>query len=170
MAQAQMVGTLKLRSDKIPFLAIPTGASGQYTYKRMQGFTGFSTSKNPSEYSRQYVDEAFEQTDVVGYSPSISFGFDRYVGNEVHDFLAEIIDNEVIGTAAVVQVVVIDLSVTEPSANNAFVRPWAVIADTEGDSMDAYTYSGTFAVKGNPVWGRAEIAADGLTLTFTPTV
>lgn len=40
------------------------------TYTRMTGFTSMSESKNSTEYSRQYVDEASERSDVVGYSPS----------------------------------------------------------------------------------------------------
>lgn len=163
---AKMDGTLQQRSDVVAYLAIPsTAGSGEPTYHRMQGFTSFSVSKNPKEYSRQYVDEAEEQTDVVGYSPSIEFGFDKYIGNVVHDYIAEIIDNEIIGTAAVVEILLVDI--TKSSAeNNAQVRPYAVIADTEGDSMDAYTYSGTFAVKGSKTWGKATVTNDGQTATF----
>ncbi|MFV0470263.1 MAG: hypothetical protein ACK5MK_15245 [Dysgonomonas sp.] len=161
-----MDGTLQLRSDKVAFLGLPKegGEAGEKVYKRMQGFTSFSVSKNPKEYSRQYVDESQEQTDVTGYSPSIDFGFDKYTGNDVHDFLTELIDNEVIGTGAVVEILLVDITETE---NNAQLRPYAVIANTEGDSMDAYTYSGTFAVKGNKVWGNATVSTDGLTADFT---
>lgn len=166
---AQMDGTLQLRSDKVAFLGIPKegGQAGEKEYKRMQGFTSFSVSKNPKEYSRQYVDESQEQTDVTGYSPSIEFGFDRYTGNDVHDFLGEIIDNEIIGTPAVVDILIVDMSKDEATEENAQLRPYAVIADTEGDSMDAYTYSGTFAVKGDKTWGKAVVSADGLTATWT---
>jgi len=167
----QMVGTLQLRSDIVAYLAIPdsTVTPGGYRYLRMQGFTSFSISKNPSEYARQYVDEQQEQTDVTGYSPSIAFGFDKYVGNEVHDYLAEIIDNEVVGTAAVVQILTIDMTRDGTTEDNAFIRPYAVIADTEGDSMDAYTYSGNLRTKGTVAWGKADVSADGLTATnWTP--
>ncbi len=40
------------------------------TYTRMTGFTSMSESKNASEYSRHYVDEESERTDVVGYAAS----------------------------------------------------------------------------------------------------
>jgi len=162
---ANMDGTLQLRSDVLAFLEIPDDG-GTPIYKRMQGFTGFSVSKNPKEYSRQYVDESQEQTDIVGYSPSIEFGFDKYVGNAVHDYIAEIIDNEIIGTAAVVKILLIDTT-KEATENNAALRPYAVVGDSEGDSMDAYTYSGTFAVKGTREMGKAVISADGLTATYT---
>ena len=164
---AELEGVLKIRSDMLPFLGVP-GPSSTITYTRMQGFTAFSVSKNPSEYSRQYVDEAQEQTDVTGYSPSIAFGYDRYIGNEVHDFLSELIDNEVVGTAAVVQILIVDTTKDNLTEDNAVLRPYALIADTEGDSMDAYTYSGNLRVKGTPTWGRAEVAPDGLTATFVP--
>ena len=162
---AELKGTLKIRSDMLPFLWIPDDSPEGGTYHRMQGFTGFSVSKNPAEYSRQYVDESQEQTDVTGFSPSIAYGFDRYIGNEVHDFLAEIIDNELLGTAAVVNILVVDT--TRPAGeDNAVLRPYAVIADTEGDQMDAYTYSGNFRVKGTKTWGTSVVSEDGLTATF----
>lgn len=165
---AQMVGTLKQRSDKVAFLGIPdTEATGGIKFLRMQGFTTMSTNKNPKEYSRQYVDEVDEQTDIVGFSNSIDFGFDYYVGNEVHDFIAEIIDNEIIGTAAVIQLLVVDITVDTLENNNGKMRPYAVIPSTEGDSFDAYTYSGSFASKGTTTWGKAVLDIDGLTAEFT---
>lgn len=161
-----MDGRLQLRSDVVAFLEVPAAGEGPPEYHRMQGFTSFSVTKNPKEYSRQYVDESQEQTDVVGYSPSIDFGFDKYVGNAVHDYLASLIDEEVIGTPAVVNIVLVDVT---KSGENAKIRPYAVIADTEGDSMDAYTYSGTFAVKGSWTRGTAALSPDGLTIAWTPT-
>ena len=66
-----MARTLVKRSDKVSFLGCIN--KGSETFNRMRGFTSLSGSKNPSEYSRQYVDEEFETTDVTGYSPSIDF-------------------------------------------------------------------------------------------------
>ena len=54
-----------------------------HLFTRMKGFTELSGSKNPTEYSRQYVDEIFESTDVTGYSPSWSFAFDDYTEDAV---------------------------------------------------------------------------------------
>lgn len=63
------------RSDKVAFIGI-AGSDGSVIYHRMTNFTEFSQSKNAIEYSRQYVDEDFERSDVVGYAPSISYQFD----------------------------------------------------------------------------------------------
>ena len=54
---AQISGNLMKRSDKVAFYGIKAAEGDTYTYHRMQGFTDISTSKNPIEYSRQYVDE-----------------------------------------------------------------------------------------------------------------
>lgn len=143
--------------------------AGDKVYHRMQGFTDMSKSLNPKEYSRQYVDEEFEQTDVVGFSPSIAYGFDQYVGNAVHDELVKLSDNEAIGTDAVRTIVVVDF--TKPTDNpNEYVatsRDFSVIPDSEGGSMDAYTYSGNFKVKGSKIDGVATSNDDWLTITFT---
>lgn len=138
------------------------------TYHRMQGFTDMSKSLNPKEYSRQYVDEYFEQTDVVGFSPSIAYGFDQYKGNAVHDELVKLSDNEAIGTDAVRTIVIVDF--TKETANTgeylATAREFSVIPDSEGGSMDAYTYSGTFKVKGDKIEGTATSTDDWQTLEF----
>ena len=138
------------------------------TYHRMQGFTDMSKSLNPKEYSRQYVDEEFEQTDVVGFSPSIAYGFDQYKGNAVHDELVKLSDNEAIGTDAVRTIVIVDF--TKETANTgeylATAREFSVIPESEGGSMDAYTYSGTFKVKGDKIEGTATTTDDWQTLEF----
>ena len=141
---------------------------GETVYHRMQGFTDMSKSLNPKEYSRQYVDEEFEQTDVVGFSPSIAYGFDQYLGNAVHDELVRLTDNEAIGSDAVRTIVVVDF--TKPTANpdeyQATAREFSVIPDSEGGSMDAYTYSGTFKVKGDKIEGTATSTDNWQTLEF----
>jgi hypothetical protein len=60
-----MDGTMVQRADKVAYLGIK-GTGDTFTYHRMKGFTEMSVSKNPKEYNRQYVDEAFEETDVTG--------------------------------------------------------------------------------------------------------
>lgn len=160
-----MSNTLVKRSDKVAFYGIKSEQGDTYTYHRMQGFTDMSTSKNPIEYSRQYVDEDFEQADVVGYSPSIAYGFDQFAGNAVHEDIAKISDDELLGSAAIRPIVLVDL--TKASGVNAVKRDFAVIPDSEGDSTDAYTYSGNLKVKGDKIKGTATSADGWKTITFT---
>lgn len=162
---AQISGNLMKRSDKVAFYGIKAAEGDTYTYHRMQGFTDISTSKNPIEYSRQYVDEEFEQSDVVGYSPSIAYGFDQFVGNAVHEDIVKISDDELLGTEAVRPIVMVDMSKT--TGINAVKRDFAVIPDSEGDSTDAYTYSGNLKVKGDKIKGTATSADGWQTITFT---
>ena len=159
-----MSNTLVKRSDKVAFYGIKAEQGNTYTYHRMQGFTDMSTSKNPIEYSRQYVDEDFEQADVVGYSPSIAYGFDQFAGNAVHEDIAKISDDELLGSAAIRPIVLVDL--TKASGVNAVKRDFAVIPDSEGDSTDAYTYSGNLKVKGDKIKGTATSADGWQTITF----
>lgn len=161
-----MDGILTSRAKIVAFYGITANVedSPTTTYHRMQGFTSLTTSKNPKEYTRQYVDEEFEQTDVVGYSPSIAYTFDRYDGNEVHEDIARITNGELTGNDALVDILVVD---TTQTTGNAVKRTYAVIPDSEGDSMDAYTYSGNFKVKGDKVKGTATVAENGMTATFT---
>ena len=157
------------RSDKVSFLGCMT--DGQETFNRMRGFTTLSGSKNPTEYSRRYVDEEFETTDVTGYSPSLDFGFDQYIGDAVHEEMVEILDNEKLGTEARRNIVTVDFSQEAGEGSyKAVKREYAIIGDAEGDSMDAYTYSGTFRATGKRVVGTATVDETGAVATFTETL
>ena len=113
------------------------------TFTRMTGFTSLSDGKNSTEYSRQYVDEASERSDVVGYAPAIDYEFDRYTNDPVHEKIAAITDDEILGTEAQVDIVVVDLfeQKTSETTCTARKRTWSVIPDTEGDGTDALIYS-----------------------------
>lgn len=156
--------TLIKRSDKVSFFGnMSTGAE---VFNRMRGFTTLSGSKNPKEYSRQYVDEEFETTDVVGYSPSIDFGFDQYKNDLVHDEMVAILDGEKIGTEARRNIVTVDFSQPSGGGYKAVEREYAIIGDADGDSMDAYTYSGTFKSTGKRITGIATMNSDSSVATF----
>ena len=160
-----MLGKLVNRHEKVAYFGVETDNS--VTYHRMCGFTKMDTEKNPVEYSRRYIDECFEQTDVVAFSPSISFTFDRYNGNPVHDDIVALSDSEALGTDAVRSIVIADLSTLKGGACSAVKRDFSVIVDSEGDSADAYTLSGSFNTKGEKVFGSAALSDDCQTLTFT---
>lgn len=157
------------RSDKVSFLGCLT--DGEETFNRMRGFTTLSGAKNPTEYSRRYVDEEFETTDVTGYSPSLDFGFDQYIGDPVHEEMVEILDNEKLGTEARRNIVTVDFSQEAGEGSyKAVKREYAIIGDAEGDSMDAYTYSGTFRATGKRIVGTATVDETGAVATFTETL
>lgn len=118
----------------------------------MEGFTDLGYSKNPKEYTRQYVDEDFERSNVVGYSPSISYTFDRYTGNAVLDNIVKITENEFVGAKATATIFTVDMSTAQTvngqGTSKAKSREYAVIPDSFGDSTDCLTYSGNFKACG----------------------
>lgn len=155
------------RSDKVAFMAT---AEDNANFARMTCFTELSTSKNAKEYSRQYVDEISERSDVVGYAPSMSYKFDREDDNAVQDIIVDITDNEKIGLGAHVKILVVDL-VAESGTEGSFdavCREFSVIPNSEGDSTDAYTYSGTFKACGEKIKGIATTTDSWKTCKFTP--
>ena len=151
------------RFKKLAFYGVPS-SDGNTIFHRMKGFDTISTSKNPKEYSRQYIDEEFEQTDVVGYTPTVSFSFDQFEGNEVHTDIVGIFNNEKTGADAVRSIVMVDMS----DAGSAIMRDFAVVAEKEGDGTDTYTYSGSFRVKGDKIFGTASSEDDWQTVNFVP--
>lgn len=146
------------RSDKKAFYGVPSDA-GEAVFTRLKFFTELSISKNPKEYTRQYIDERTEISDVVGYSPSLSYSFDDTEGDAVLEDIVTITNEEKLGIEAHREIIQVDF--TKPSGDGfeAIKRKFAVIADSEGDSTDAYTYSGTFKAVGEKVSGIAVIEA-----------
>ena len=150
------------RNEKVAFMELKDSAG---TYVRMRGFTEFSLSKNPVEYSRRYIDEKTQRNDVVGYSPSISFAFDKFSDDEVHKELIAIADLEKIGTDTVRNIVIVDMSGSDEQ-KSAQMRAWSVIPDSEGNDTDAYTYSGTLKSNGEIKHGVALTTDDWQSCTF----
>ena len=153
------------RSRKVAFMNVSTTAIANFL--RMTKFTEISKSKNPTEYSRTYVDEDGEVTDVTGYSEEISYNFDLHVGNLVHQKIVDITDNEKTGADALVQILQVDFTKPVGDGYEARLRTYSVVPDAEGDSTDAYTYSGAFRKNSNMTIGVATMNADNTVATFT---
>ena len=154
------------RSQKLAFYGVTEGED--LVYSRMTGFTEFSKSANAQEYKRQYVDEEFERNDIVGYSPTYSYEFDRFADNDVHTDIAAVTDGEMTGTDAVRSIIVVDLSQeVQDGSFYAVKRDFSIIPDTEGGSTEAYTYSGSFKAAGDKVFGTASSSDNWATVVFT---
>lgn len=153
------------RSRKVAFMNVSTTAIANFL--RMTKFTEISKSKNPTEYSRTYVDEDGEVTDVTGYSEEISYNFDLHVGNLVHQKIVDITDNEKTGADALVQILQVDFTKPVGDGYEARLRTYSVVPDAEGDSTDAYTYAGSFRKNSNMTIGVATMNADNTVATFT---
>ena len=155
------------RNGKVAYMDISTTSVANF--QRMRKFTEISKSKNATEYSRTYVDEDGEVTDVTGYSEEISYAFDLYKGNLVHQKIVDITDNEKTGNDALVKILTVDFSKPVESGYEARLRTYSVVPDTEGDSTDAYTYSGAFRKNSKMSKGVATLNSDNTVATFTET-
>lgn len=132
------------RSDKKNYMKVES------KYEKMTGFTEGGKSYNAKTYDRQYIDEDFERSDVTGYATEISYAFDRYTNNKVHDKLAKIHEEELTGESVEIVTVNFKDEVADSQGKKFYcnVRSFSVIPDAEGDSTDAYTYSGAFKAGG----------------------
>lgn len=155
------------RSQRVAFMNTDkTGSAPKF--ERMTGFTTLTNSKEPKEYSRQYVDEDAERSDVVGYAPSTEFSYDRHTNTPVHDRLSEIHDDELLGNDAHVEIVTVDLFTADSKKRcKATKRTYAVIPDTDGDGTDAMIYSGTFKSVSEIETGYATTDDNWKTITYT---
>lgn len=145
----------------LAFMGVPK-PDGGYTYHRMRKFTQFSHSKNPIEYSRQYVDEPFQQTDVVGFSPSYAYAFDKHTDLAVQNDIIKITDDELLGEDAVRPIVIVN---TSDSNAVCYKRDYSIIPNSEGDNINVYTYSGNMKAHGDKVEVAVETTDDYETIT-----
>ncbi len=156
------------RHKRLAFMNVGDTSGSNVTYTRMTGFTSLSEGKEPTEYSRQYVDEATERTDIVGYATSYDYEFDRHTNTPVHERIATITDEELLGTDAQVDIVSVDIF-TEDRGGRAIAkkRTYSVIPDTVGDSTDALIYSGSFSAASEIAKGYCTTTDKWQTCTFT---
>lgn len=131
------------RHEKLAFYGVPSTGQGGYVWTRMKYFTQLSTSKNPVEHNRKYVDEASNRNDVVGYDTSLSYAFDDYVNDPVLADIASIHNKELTGAQATRPILIVDTL-----SGQGFTRDYSVIPGSEGDDANIYTYSGTFKANG----------------------
>ena len=153
---------LVLRAKRVAFMA--AGEGNKLT--RMTKFTAMTPAKNPKEYTRQYVDESTETSDVIGYAPSIEYSFDLHTDNVVHEALAAISDGELLGSDTHVEIVTVDLF-DSAEQKPAIKRTYAVIPSGDSDGVEALKYSGTLKAVSDITVGTATSDDEWATCTFT---
>lgn len=163
---AEATAKMVQRHQRVAFMN--TGTADVPVYTRMTKFTSMTNNKNPKEYSRQYVDCAAEEADVVGYAPSIDYSFDRHTNTPVHDKIAKIHDGELTGSDTLVDILLVDLfSATTEGVCEARKRTYSIIPSADGDGTDALVYSGAFKCKSAITIGTATLSEDEMTAVFT---
>ena len=123
------------RHKRVAFMDV---AGDGKTFTRMTGFTSMSDSKNSTEYSRQYVDEASEDDEILGSDAQVT----------------------------VVVVDLFDATAEDADTCTARKRDWSVIPDSEGDGTDALIYKGSLKAAGEIVKGTATTTDKWQTCTF----
>ena len=148
------ISKLVNRSEVRSYMDTAVSGSATPTFTLMgEGFTSLNESKNPKEYSRQYVHENTERTDVTGYAPSIAYSVDVYTNNPVIQRIRDVTDGELVGTDAQVNIVTVEHFMGEASSRPATKRTYSIIPDGKGDGTDALVYTGAFHAVGDIVKG-----------------
>lgn len=120
-----------------------------------EGFTDLSESKGAKEYTRKYVHNKTERTDVIGFAPSISYSADIISGDPVIAEIVDITDNEKLGADAQRNIVIVNG--WEPGQTSgtfpAYQRKYSVVPDSKGSGTEALIYTGTFKACGDMIKG-----------------
>lgn len=151
-----MANKLVMRNEWAAYAEVE-GTEGKAYALIGEGFTSLTESKNPREYSRQYVHEKTERTDVTGYASSLAYTCDTYSEDPVIQHIVKVTDNEYVGTEAQIKVCSVNKWVTIGGVSGtyeAYERTYAIIPDAKGDGTDALVYSGTLRAVGDSVKGE----------------
>lgn len=161
-----VISKLVSRSELRSYMNVSKGTEAA-SYKLIgEGFTSLTEAKNPKEYSRQYIHEKTERTDVVGYAPSLDYSVDIYTNNPVIARIREITDKELIGSDAQVSIVTVELfsdSTFDKTEAVAYERKYAIIPDSKGEGVEALVYTGTFKAVGDIAPGTFNVETEAFT-------
>lgn len=159
MAEIKIIKRADLRS----FMGITNGTTVEYQQIGL-GFTNLSESKNPQEYSRKYIHEQTERTDVVGFAPAFAYSVDAHSGEPVCQEIMKITDNELLGSDSVRDIIAVNLwDGDDTTGYTAFKRSYSVIPDGRGDGTDALVYTGNMKANGDAVKGKFDMTAKAFT-------
>ncbi|MBO5649451.1 MAG: hypothetical protein J6S76_06005 [Clostridia bacterium] len=110
-----------------------------------EGFTDFTENKNPREYSRRYIHESTERTDLVGFAPSVTYAFDVCDADCVQEHLLKMTMEEEVGADA--RVTVVTAFLYRPGEREGCVRAirraYTVCPARLGSGTEALICSGT---------------------------
>jgi len=129
-----------------------------------EGFTSFPESKGAKEYTRKYISDRTERSDVIGYAPSRAYSCDAITDDPVCMEIMKITDNECVGDEAQRTIVAVDAWDEASGSCTAYSRTYAIVPDTKGDGTDALVYTGTMKAVSDLVKGKFDRA----TKKFTP--
>jgi hypothetical protein len=137
------------RSEKLLFYGVKD-AGGQTVFHRATGFTDLTVKRAPETYARRYVDEDAERSDVTGYQTVVSFSFDYYRGNAVHDDMIALGRMETLGEDALREILLVDTATQTASR-----RSFSVTVESEGAGGEGFVCGGTFRAVGPARYGSA---------------
>lgn len=131
-----------------------TGSAAAPVWSRIgEGFTELEMSMGAQTYSRHYVHEKTERKDVTGYATAIAYQCDVYSGDPVIERIGRVMDEELVGADAQVDIVNVSYFKPVDGGHEAYLRRWAIIPDTKGAGAEALTMSGLFAAVGDAAPG-----------------
>lgn len=169
---SEAVSRLVKRAEMRSYMDVASSGENENYELIGEGFTSLSESKNPQEYSRQYIHESTERTDVVGYAPSLAYSVDAHTNNPVIAKIIKVTDEELTGSDAKVAIVTVNAFDSQTTGTGsaaatvckAYKRFYNIIPDNKGDGTEALVYTGNLRAAGDIIIGTFNEA----TKVFTP--
>lgn len=151
---------LVMRSSVLAFMNIQKDPLQLPRYSLIgDGFTRLVNNKAPTEYTRKFVNQRTETTDIIKYQTEILYEIDVLSNNEVIRRILDITDGEWRTGAAMTDVVTVwtDEIVARPMVCAASRRQYKIIPTTIGDDIQTLRTTGKMVAQGEAEKGFFDV-------------
>lgn len=139
----------RMRSSVLAYMNIVTDPNQVPDYRLMgEGFTNLTQLKEPSEYTRKFINDENTTTDVIRYASEVQYEVDVFSPNPVIRMILTITDEELLSVRTDVVTVYADDIVARPAYCTAFRRRYLIVPEQIGDDVDVLRTGGRMIAYG----------------------
>lgn len=139
----------KLRSSILAYMNVVADPNLVPDYQLMgEGFTNLTQLKEPSEYTRKFINEENTTTDVIRYASEVQYEVDVFSQNPVIRMILGITDAELLSVRTDVVTVYADDIVAKPAYCTAFRRRYLIVPEQLGEDVEVLRTSGRMIAYG----------------------
>ena len=133
----------KIRSSVLAYMNIVADPNLLPDYRLMgEGFTDLTQLKEPSEYTRKFINAENTTTDIIRYASEVRYEVDVFSPDPVIKMILGITDAELLSVRTDVVTVYADDIVAQPSYCSAFRRRYLIVPENLGEDIDVLRTAG----------------------------
>lgn len=144
----------KLRSSVLAYMNTVPDPNLLPDYRLMgDGFTNLVQLKEPTEYTRKFINAENTTTDIIRYASEVQYEVDVFSADPVIRMILGITDAELLSVRTDVVTVYADDIVARPAYCIAFRRKYLIIPERLGEDVDVLRTGGRMVAYGEKEYG-----------------